>query len=158
MDLDFDLLGDPIPEGWGKRGRPPHVPTDEKRNKVILLMAMGWPDGRIGGALGITTKTLRKYYLPQLRARDEARDRVDAARFKALWDQVKAGNVAAIKHMDKVFERLDLARTARDYEDRPRTKAEPIGKKVAAAQAAEGAGIGTDWGDDLQTGVEGPKH
>lgn len=159
MELDFDLLGDPIPEGWGKRGRPPHVPTDEKRSKVMLLMAQGWPDQRIGSALGITAKTLRKYYLPQLRARDQARDRVDAARFASLWAQVKAGNVAAIKHMDKIFEKQDLARLAKGYEDGPRQKPEaPVGKKVADAKAAEEAGVGTAWEGDLLIGVEGRKH
>ena len=160
MALDFDLLGDPIPEGWGKRGRPPHVPTNEKRSKVILLMARGWPDKRIAGTLGIRCmKTFRKYYSPQLRDRDQARDRVDAARFAALWAQVEAGNVAAIKHMDKIFERQDLAQMAQGYEDGPRQKSEPpVGKKVAAALSAEEAGVGTDWGDDLLAGVGGPKH
>lgn len=45
----FDLLGDPIPEGFGKRGRPEHIPTVENRNKVRLLLALGWaalPDPR----------------------------------------------------------------------------------------------------------------
>ena len=42
MALDFDLLGDPIPEGFGKRGRPVHTPTVEKRRLVIQLMAFDW--------------------------------------------------------------------------------------------------------------------
>ena len=124
----------------------------------MLLMAQGWPDQRIGNALGITTKTLRKYYLPQLRVRDQARDRVDAARMAALWAQVEAGNVAAIKHMDKVFERQDLARMAQGYEDGPRPKSESVGKKVAAALSAEDAGVGTDWENDLLIGLEARRH
>ena len=35
----FDLVGDPIPEGWGKRGRPAHIPTHENRNRISLLLA-----------------------------------------------------------------------------------------------------------------------
>lgn len=158
MDLDFDLLGDPIPEGWGKRGRPPHVPNDEKRNKVMMLMAMGWPDERIGNALGITAKTLRKHYFPQLKARDHARDRVEGARMSALWAAVQSGSVPAIKYLGEVFARLDLARTAREYEDGPRPKEVDLGKKAAAAVSATTAGLGTDWGDDLLAGVTERKH
>ena len=29
----FDLFGDPIPENWGKRGRPQHIPTLKNRAK-----------------------------------------------------------------------------------------------------------------------------
>ncbi len=39
MTGDFGLLGDPIPETWGKRGRPPHRPTENNRNKIRLLLA-----------------------------------------------------------------------------------------------------------------------
>src|SRR5690606_34346331 len=44
MAQDFDLLGDPIPKGFGKRGRPPHVPNDEKRKLVMMLQALDWSD------------------------------------------------------------------------------------------------------------------
>ena len=44
----FDLLGDPIPERWGKRGRPPHIPIERNRNKIRLLLALGWTNLRIG--------------------------------------------------------------------------------------------------------------
>ena len=58
----FDLLGDPILEGFGKRGRPPHIPTEKNRNKIMILLAQGWIDQRISSALGITVPTLRKHF------------------------------------------------------------------------------------------------
>lgn len=134
------------------------MPNDEKRNKVMMLMAMGWPDERIGNALGITAKTLRKHYFPQLKARDHARDRVEGARMSALWAAVQSGSVPAIKYLGEVFARLDLARTAREYEDGPRPKEVDLGKKAAAAVSATTAGLGTDWGDDLLAGVTERKH
>ena len=58
----FDLLGGPIPENWGKCGRPPHILTERNRNKFTLLLALGRTNTRIARALGITGATLRKYY------------------------------------------------------------------------------------------------
>ena len=43
----FDLLCDPIPKGWGKKGRPEHFPTIENRNKIRLLLAFDWTNPRI---------------------------------------------------------------------------------------------------------------
>lgn len=150
MDVEFDLLGDPIPPGHGRRGRPQHVPTAENRSKIMLLQAMGWPSERMANALGITPKTLRRHYSRELKVREQARDRVDAARHMALWREVAAGNVTAMKELARVFERLDLARTAKDYVE-PEAEASPtgLGKKEAAKLAAARAGEGTDWGDDL---------
>ena len=69
----YDLLGDPVPTNFGQRGRPPHVPTEENRQKVRLLLAFDWTNQRIARALRITGKTLRKHYFRELRQRDEAR-------------------------------------------------------------------------------------
>ena len=75
----FDLLGDPIPEGWGKRGRPPHIPTMRNRNKIRVLLALGWSKRWIASAIGITKATLQKHYFVELRQRDEARPGVGGA-------------------------------------------------------------------------------
>ena len=58
----FDLVGDPIPEGWGKRGRPAHIPTHENRNRISLLLAFRRANRRIAQALRITSAALRRYY------------------------------------------------------------------------------------------------
>ncbi len=155
MAENFDLLGDPIPEGFGKRGRPPHIPSTEKRNKVILLLALGKDNDCIARALGITKPTLKKHYFRELKVRDEARDRVDGIRVMALWCQVREGNVAALKEFNRLMERVDLETAEREFgerqddDDDDTPTPEKIGKKEAANKAAETAGMGTEWGDDL---------
>jgi len=55
------------------------MPTTENRNKVTLLLALGWSNLRIANALGIWPQALRKHYSPILKKRAEQRDRMDAA-------------------------------------------------------------------------------
>ena len=69
----FELPNDPIPENWGKRGRPVHIPTERNRNEVKLMLAFGWITRRITQALLIIGKPPIKYYFVELRQRDEAR-------------------------------------------------------------------------------------
>lgn len=136
--FDFDLLGDPIPEGFGKRGRPPHVPTDEKRKIVIQLLAFGWTLEKIAAALSITPPTLRKNYFRELKAREEARARVEAACVNALMKQVDAGNVSAIDKMFKRLDKTDQAMMADRVANRGGavSAAPKLGKKEARKQAA----------------------
>lgn len=135
MSTNFDLLGDPIPDGWGKRGRPPHVASEKKRNKVMLLLAMGWTNSRIASALGITQPTLRKNYFQELRSRELARDRLEAARLDLAWDLAKAGNVGAMREFAKLMERNDRMELERELATAPKrdekaAPAERVGKKV----------------------------
>ena len=67
----FDLLGDPDPEGWGKHSQSPHTPTERSRNKIRLLLALGWIKARFAGALRIIGKTLTNYYFREHRHRDD---------------------------------------------------------------------------------------
>ncbi|AZN72751.1 helix-turn-helix domain-containing protein [Georhizobium profundi] len=129
----FDLLGDPIPEGFGKKGRPPHIPTEKNRSKIILLLAQGWTDPRIAGALGISLPTLRKHYFRELKVRDIARDRVEAIGLLTLWEQAKAGNTAAMKEF---FRRHD-ASIEPIYDERVNRETERRGKKEQDRLEAE---------------------
>lgn len=154
VDLDFDLLGDPIPEGWGKRGRPPHVATQKNRNKVMMLLAMGWSNVRIAAALAITPPTLRKNYFRELKVREEALHRMKAAHMEMLWDQAKAGNVSAMKEIGRLIAQFEAAMFGArpapaddDDDDLPQPK---LGKKEQAAKAASTAGEDSDWGSDLR--------
>lgn len=135
MSQEFDLLGDPIPEGFGRRGRPPHLVTDEKRRLVIMLLAFDWTMERIAAALSISPPTLRKNYLRELRAKAEARARTEAMLIGALGREAEAGNVSAI---DKYFKRLDkhdLAQLADEVTHRGSKGPRP-GKKEQTQQAA----------------------
>lgn len=157
MSENFDLLGDPIPEGHGRRGRPQHIATTENRNKVMVLLALGWANERIAKAIGITRPTLRKNYLRELKFRDEARDRVDGNLAMMLWNSARSGNVAAMKEFRKFMDKNDLMRGQADFYGQQPGKteeAEPerkkkLGKKEQAALEAETAGRDTGWGDDL---------
>jgi hypothetical protein len=61
--------------GW--RGRPEHIATQQNRNKVLMLPALGWNSERIAAALSITPPTLRKNYFREMKFRTEQRDRPD---------------------------------------------------------------------------------
>lgn len=149
MEQILDMFGDPVPEYRDPRGRPEHVPTQEKRNLIIQLLAFGWTMKRIAGAIGLTEKTLRKHYSRELKVRDVARDRVEAARLSMLWTEMRKGNVAAMREYGRLVERADLAAVERSFEERDAEPRRAIGKKEAAQLAAATAGEDSDWGTDL---------
>jgi hypothetical protein len=145
----YDLLGDPIPENWGGKGRPAHIPREENRNRIRLLLAFGWTKKRIAQALRITLPTLRKHYSSDLRARDEARPALEAQRLQMVYDQARAGNVGAIKELGRLIERDELHRAL----PRPATDEAPdkLGKKERAARDAIDGHEGTGWDSLLTT-------
>jgi len=152
---EFDLFGDPVRLPSGLRGRPAHRPSQENRNKVMMLLAMGWSVERIAGAMHISQPSLRKHYFSELKARHIQRDRYDATRLMQVWRQCEAGNVGAMRLMEQLTQRNDAmlaaARVRRDDAD---DKPEPIGKKEAARRAAAAATeSGGAWGDLLKPDV-----
>jgi hypothetical protein len=155
MDPIFDLFGDPVPANRGRRGRPQHIPTQENRNKVSMLLALGWNNERIAASLRITPPSLRRHYFSELKFREVARDRLTADMAMTLWAQFKGGNVGAGREFGRLLERNDIAVGQADFYGGQRREAEaeriePIGKKEQAAVAAQTAGEGTAWGDDLK--------
>lgn len=142
MTMEFDLLGDPIPEGWGKRGRPPHMPTEEKRRLVRQLLAFGWPIEKIAAAMTITPPTLRKNYFRELRYREEARAAVEGKLLSALMNEVEKGNVSAIDKYFRLIEKHDLKELAARVAHRPGQDAKPqkLGKKEQQSEAAKRVG------------------
>ncbi|WP_375780855.1 hypothetical protein ACE103_20155 [Bradyrhizobium sp. ma5] len=149
----FDLFGDPVPANWGGRGRPEHVANQQNRNRVSLLVALGWSNARIASALFITQPTLRKHYFSELKFKDVARDRLVAQVGVKLMDGVNAGNVSAIREFQKYLERNDLmlygqtqqpARAAAAEKPAPEEK---VGKKAAAIAAAQQPDAGTPLGE-----------
>jgi hypothetical protein len=158
------LFGWPDMPWKGRRGKPPHLVTEENVNKIKLLLALGWANKRIAAALAISEPTLRKHYLSVLKVRALARDALDARRAELLWAQVEKGNVGAMKQFTLLLEANDRMRWAnaqrrgdddddQEIDDAPaKAKSEParrtyLGKKDAALIAAEDA-IGSD--PDLQ--------
>src|SRR5713101_7747703 len=62
MPESFDLLGDPIPTGRGRPGRPRHAVTKRNMRKFNMLRAAGWTFDQIAEAIGVSRPTLRRHY------------------------------------------------------------------------------------------------
>lgn len=135
MERGFDLFGAPVPEGWGKRGRPAHLVTDEKRSLVKVLLALEWTEPRIAAALLCTDKTLRKHYSRELAVRDQARAHADAKIISGFWEQGQKGNVGALKQLFALFEKHDIKKLAQVVTRRG-DKDEARGKKEMQRDAA----------------------
>ena len=160
MSENFDLFGNPISDGKGKRGRPPFEATERDRNKIKLLLALGWTITRMANAIDVSPATLKRYFRAELRQRDAMRDRLDARRFEIAMDQANAGNVAALKELGKMLEKSDMMgvderlREAQSAQGRESDKQDKLGKKEARQIAAENAGEGSGWGSDLLPGIQ----
>jgi DNA-binding CsgD family transcriptional regulator len=134
--ISFPFAGsdDTKRKGSSRAGRPEHVPTDETRERVEILIAGGMMQWQIAAALGISEPVLRDRYATELDAgRSKKTAMVIEAQFKAA---VEDGNVAAQKAW--------LSRPSA-LEDAPPPKTEPLGKKEQAQLAALTAHQGTDW-------------
>ena len=147
MDGVFDLFGDPVPANWGRRGRPEHVPTQQNRNRVSMLVALGWSNPRIAAALYVTGPTLRKHYFSELKYREVARDRLEANIAIKLWEGVQAGNIAAIKEFRAMVERYDLMLYGQASPPAEKPKEPKLGKKELALAAAQSPDTGTTLGE-----------
>lgn len=142
MAENFDLFGDPVPDGRGGRGRPQHVPTKENRNRVNMLLALGWAGERIAAALRITLPTLRRHYFSELKYREVARDRLEMRRAEQLWKAAEGGNVGAMREFARFLERNDRVVSEHAMGAAPGKKEKapaPVGKKVIDAQRAVAA-------------------
>lgn len=153
----LDLFGDPVSANYGGRGRPCHVPTQQNRNRVSMLVGLGWSNERVAGAMLITLPTLRKHYFSELQQRAVARDRLDARLAMKLWEQVEAGNVGAMREFRKLQEDNDLMLFGqkRPQVEKTNEPAEKLGKKEAAVLAAQHPDPGTPLGELMMRRQEG---
>lgn len=104
---DGDLFGYPDRPGRGQKGRPAFQPTPRDRNRVRLLLALGWSNERIAAALEVSEPTLRKYFRVELKERLLMRDRLTARRFEIVMEQVAAGSIPAMRELDRMIETND---------------------------------------------------
>jgi hypothetical protein len=142
VEPNFDLFGRPVRDGFGKRGRPPYEPSEKDRNKVKLLLALGWSIERIGNALSVSGKTIQRYFSPELKTRDAMRDMLDARRFEIALEQANAGNITALRELSAMIDRNDRMEIERSMGSRPAADegapARP-GKKMLDEQRAAAA-------------------
>lgn len=142
MEQETDLWGDPVPPPSERRGRPSHVPTDEKRFRVKVLSAVNKSPAEIALAMGISEPTLRKYYLRELRGGlPQLRAEVLVAMTKKALD----GNVSAMKAIIAETRHADLANPQHPATPRPR-RDPPLGKKERADLAAAEPDLTSDIG------------
>jgi hypothetical protein len=141
MSLNFDLLGDPIPENHGGRGRPPHIPTQENRSQVRVLLGLSWMPVAIARSLRITLPTLRKHYFSELKDREMARFQLKAAQIMMTYRAADANNAGAIKQLGEHIRQAELGALQADVEKRQKPKKPAkLGKKEQQQQAAEEVG------------------
>lgn len=135
--ISFPFAGSgeaPRRAGSPRAGRPEHVPTEETRGRVEVLVAGGMPQWQIAAALGLSEPTLLKHYAVEL---DGGRAKRTAEVLEALYRAaVEDGNVSAQKAW--------LARQT-PIDEPPAPKEDPPGKKAAAQVAAMTAHQGTEW-------------
>lgn len=150
---NFDLFGLPVDPGTGKPGRPRKEASEKDRNKIKLLLAIGWNVERMAGAVDMSLPTFRRVFFHELKARPMMRDRLYARRLEMAFNLAEAGNVAALKELgkmlevqDRFFAEAEIARAQAGGQVE-----EPIGKKAQALAAAQkaGSGEGSNWGSDL---------
>jgi len=75
------------------RGRPPHLPSADTRNKVYTLSTVGTRHEDIASVLNISHDTLVKYYKEEL---DKGRIEANASVAETLFKQAKEGNTTAM--------------------------------------------------------------
>jgi len=80
-------------EEGGKVGRPPHLVSDDTRNKVYTLSTVGTRHEDIASVLNISHDTLVKYYKEEL---DKGRIEANASVAETLFKQAKEGNTTAM--------------------------------------------------------------
>ena len=107
MAEEFDLFGIPVRPGKGLKGRPPFEATAKDRNKVKLLLALGWAPARIANAIEVSLSTLKRYFRTELTARDAMRDRLDARRLEVTAQKAFDGNPSAMRLFEAMIERSD---------------------------------------------------
>jgi hypothetical protein len=145
----LDLFGEPVPANWGQRGRPQHIASQQNRNRVSMLVALGWSNKRIADAMFVTLPTLRKHYFSELKHRDVARDRLNATMATKLWELFMAGNVAAGREFRDVLQKNDLMLYGQTEPVASSAKAEKkpkLGKKEEASEAAHNPDLGSPLG------------
>ena len=75
-----------------KDGRPIFIPTEDQKFLVTMMSSTGVPHERQAKALGVNSKTLRKYFKEELQL---GRNRAHAEIAGALYKRALDGNVPA---------------------------------------------------------------
>ncbi|MEQ5793104.1 hypothetical protein LZ686_00450 [Paracoccus sp. NFXS7] len=156
MDAIFDLFGNPVDAKSGKPGRPKKEATQEERNKVKMLLAVGWNNERIASILQMSLPTFRRNFFHELKVRPVARDMLDARRLELAMTAAQSGNVGAMRQVDRLLEKFDLMEAERKYAGKdkspePAAPREKLGKKGMDEKLALDADAALTAELDLET-------
>lgn len=156
MDAIFDLFGNPVDAKSGKPGRPRKEATQEERNKVKLLLAVGWNNERIASIMQMSLPTFRRNFFHELKVRTVARDMLDARRLELAMTSAQSGNVGAMRQVDRLLEKFDLMEAERKYAAKekgaePEAPREKLGKKGMDEKLALDADAALTAELDLET-------
>jgi hypothetical protein len=138
-----------------QRGRPAFQPTTAQRKQVEECVSVGMSHEEVAMAIGCHRETLEKHFADEL-LHGRARKRAEVT--KLLFAAARKGNVTAQKALK---EATGSSAAAAEWEAaegiaNPQPTGRKLGKKEEQARAAQTAGHGTEWGDDLVPG--GPTH
>ncbi len=131
------------------RGRPAFAPTKTMRENVAIWRAGGMTNQQIADALDIDYKTLEKHFQHELSV---GWSKKRAQMLTALFKAGVTGNVSAQKHYLQISGVTAGIEKLTAPEDK-KPKGRPLGKKEQAEAAAQTAGQGSDWGEDLAAAV-----
>ena len=108
---------------------------------VEAALARGWATERIAKAVGISPASIKRYFRAELKARDQAQDKLALAAFARLVrSAVGEGNMSAMRQLREELARDALTRKEREI-NRRQEEAEDagigaLGKKEQAAKEA----------------------
>ena len=91
--VDTQIVETETEEEKASRGRPPHLPNTDTRNRVYILATVGTRHEDIATVLSISHDTLVKYYKEEL---DKGRIEANASVAETLFKQAKEGNTTAM--------------------------------------------------------------
>ena len=92
IEVRYELLG-VAPTPKRRRGRPPHIPTEDSRSTVSLLALAGYCDEIIASHLDVSLPTLDKYYADEL---DFALIQANTQVLSAMFENMKKGDLSCI--------------------------------------------------------------
>lgn len=123
-------------------GRPKFAPTVAQRAQVKAMAAYGIPQTDIGLVIGCDPKTLRLHFQTELETGlAEANAKVAQSLFQRATGGVGKEAVTAC---------IFWLKCRAGWRDQPVELS--VGKKEQAQAAADTAGVGTGWGNDLDSG------
>lgn len=145
------LFGGYSPEPRDPRGRKPIAWAQEVAENVAQMAALGETKEDIAEAVGLSVKTLNRIYADEL---ERGAALIRRAVMAGQVQKAVAGNTQAARFVEAVLSKGAAAAFSAKFAETPepherRSRAPRLGKKEAALQAAQTAGLDSDWGDDL---------